>query len=270
MLNFLQEYFPASHRDNLMWCEGDVVEARRRYIERPLSNLTFLLRKRMSWMNDFIPSDARLAVEIGCGMGVTRDFVKAPALMLTDYSDHPWVEKKVDALNMPFADGGVDVLIANNVIHHLAYPSKFFREAQRVLKPGGRILIQEINASLAMRAILRLMRHEGYSLRQNPFDESRPCNDPRDLWSANCAMVNLLFDDEAAFERQFPALEVERQEPCEFFIFPLSGGVIAKSPTVPLPEFALRAVDAIDEALVKLFPGTLALQRRVVLRRRTG
>ena len=200
-------------------------------------------------------------------MGVTKEFIASPVLILTDYADHPWVDMKVDAMAMPFENESVDVLIANNVIHHVAYPLKLFREARRVLKPGGRFLIQEINGSFLMRFILRVMRHEGYSLRQNPFDETKPCNDPRDLWSANCALANLLFDNADRFERENPGLRIEMQKYSEVLIFPLSGGVIAKSPTLELPESILKVIDQCDEWLVKMWPRFFALQRKIVLKK---
>jgi SAM-dependent methyltransferase len=268
MVTLLQEYFPVSHEQNRMWSEGDVVSARDRYYKSPLRNLQFLLRKRFAWMNTYIPTAAESVVEIGCGMGVSKDFILSRHLLMTDYAEHPWVEMKVDAMNMPFKDASVDVLIANNVIHHIAYPLRFFREVERVLKSGGRLLIQDIYGSLLMRFILRIMRHEGYSLLQNPFDESRPCNDPRDLWSANCALSNLLFDDTARFKRHFPGFTIEMQASSEILVFLLSGGVIAKSPTIELSYSVLNLVDKIDDLLLRCAPRLLALQKKVVLRKK--
>jgi len=44
----------------------------------------------------------------------------------------------------------------------------------------------------------------GYDFSADPFDPTRPCNDPADPWSANCAIPNLLFDDLGRFRARYP------------------------------------------------------------------
>ncbi len=46
-----------------------------------------------------------------------------------------------DNLNLPFADGTVDVVISDGVIHHTDDPSVAFAENSRVLKPGGQMYL---------------------------------------------------------------------------------------------------------------------------------
>jgi SAM-dependent methyltransferase len=245
--------------------EGDVVGARAAYYERPPTNLRYLLQTRYSWMNRFIGPHDR-GVEVGCGMGVGKDFIRSDEFLLTDLADHDFLDVPgVDAMQTPFESASLDFVVANNMIHHLASPMRFLDEMARVLKPGGRLLIQDINASLAMRAILRLMRHEGYSFAPDVFDPGVICTDPDDLWSANCAISNLLFDDRARFEQQVPAFRIVYHRFSEFLLFANSGGVTAKTFFIPLPERMLRVVGRIDDLLASTLPEIFALQRRVVL-----
>jgi SAM-dependent methyltransferase len=208
------------------------------------------------------------AVELGCGAGFSAMYLHSGTLELTDTEPRPWVDRVVDALAMPYADASIDVLIGNNVVHHLAYPGTFFKEAARVLRPGGHLLLQECDASLTTRIALRVTGHEAYDLTADPFDASRPCNDPRDPWSANCAIPNLLFDDLARFQTAHPDFDVLERKQSEFFIHFNCGGITSSGPYIPLPEMALRLLDAVDGVLVALAPGIFASQRRIVLRRR--
>jgi SAM-dependent methyltransferase len=246
---------------------GDVVRARSEFETRRGANLRFVLRKRIGWMQRYVGPDS-YAVEVGCGAGFTAMFLRAGKLELTDTEPHPWVDRVVDALAMPYADASLDAVIANNVIHHLAYPDRFFREASRVLKPAGHLLIQECDCSLTTRLAIRLTGHEAYDFRADPFDASRPCNDPKDPWSANCAIPNLLFDDLARFEAHYPQFAVVESARSEFFIHFNSGGITSSGPYVPLPEAALRVLDVFDSLLVAVAPSVFASQRRIAMRRR--
>jgi SAM-dependent methyltransferase len=246
---------------------ADVERARAEYPTRRGANLRFALRKRFAWMQRYLGSDV-YAIEIGCGAGFSERFLSAGKLELTDTEAHPWVTRTVDAHKLPYADASVDAIIANNVIHHLAYPDRFFREAARVLRPGGHVLIQECNCSKTTEWAIRLTRHEAFDRSVDPFDPSRACNDPADAWSANCAVPNLLFDDLARFRRAYPMFEILETARSEFFIHFNTGGISARGPYVPLPEPALRILDAVDNLLVALAPGVFASQRRVVLQRR--
>jgi SAM-dependent methyltransferase len=245
---------------------GDVVLARAEYDRRPGSNLRFALRKRFSWMQRYL-GPTSFAVEVGCGAGFSEKFLKAGRLELTDAEPRPWVARVVDAHELPYDDASVDAVIANNVIHHLAYPDRFLRQAARVLRPGGHLLVQECNLGKTTEWALRLTGHEGYDWSADPFDASRPCNDPRDPWSANCAIPNLLFDELPRFRARYPAFEVVEASLSEFFIHFNTGGVSARVPYLPLPEAALRVLDLVDTALVAVAPRFFASQRRVALRR---
>jgi SAM-dependent methyltransferase len=260
-------FFP-SHGENRMANEGDVRAARESFYASRFQNLDFLLRSRYAWMNCYIRPGMNV-IEIGCGAGFSPLYIREK-VVLTDAVSNPWVDKVIDATAMDMDAGSVDILIASHTIHHFYNPRKFFNEAIRVLKPNGMLLIHEINTSLAMRVLLRVMRHEGWSYDVDVFDCNAIINDPRDLWSANCAAPQILFHSSAVFERHFPQFKIELNEPCEFLIFPLSGGVIAKTRVPQMPLGLLKLADRIDNFLAKQVSSIFALARRVAIRKVVG
>ena len=261
---FSKTFFP-KHKSNRMQNEGNLAESRRRFLSKRFNNLDFLLRKRYEWMNQYLKPKMKI-IEIGCGSGLSKLFLSENVL-LTDASNNPWVDKVIDGTNMDLKDSSIDVIIASHTIHHFYNPAKFFKECSRVLKEDGVILISEINTSLIMRMILKLMRHEGYSYEVDVFNYESICNDKNDLWSANCAIPELLFDDESKFNNFFPELKICYQNKTEFFIFPLSGGVVAKKNIIEIPSLIMKFFDFIDKFLIYFLPSIFALGRNVVIKK---
>ncbi len=249
-----------------MASEGAVALTRERFLGRRFRNLDVLLRLRYEWMNQYL-QDGQTIVEIGAGAGFSPLYLKVKPT-LTDAMDSPWLDKTLDATNMALEPGSVDVLIASHNIHHFYSPYKFFEECTRILRPGGVLLVQELNTSLLMRALLRIMRHEGWSYHVDVFDRAAIVNDMNDPWSANCAVPEMLFANPDRFHDCIPQLAIERNELCECLLFPLSGGVIAKAPVPELPLFLLNLILRLDRLLVSLAPDLFALGRRVVIRKK--
>ncbi len=261
--------FQPKPNENKMKNVGKVEEARENYLKYKPNNLVFLLSQRFGWMRKYLKKGGKV-VEIGCGIGAGRGFLCQNGtceLILTDCDEHSWINQKANALDMPFAENSVDAIIANNVIHHISQPMKVLKEMRRILKPNGFLIIQEVNCSFFMRLILRAMRHEGYSFETDVFNEGIILSDPNDPWSANCAIPNLLFDNKEKFCQKAPFFKFCRYSFSEFFIFILSGGVVAKAKTIQLPFFILRFLASIDSVLTKLFPEIFALQKRIVLQK---
>ncbi|WP_448563270.1 class I SAM-dependent methyltransferase [Trichothermofontia sp.] len=50
----------------------------------------------------------------------------------------------VDAKQLPYHDAQFDLVIANSIVHHLPNPLPCLREVQRVLKPGGGLLLRDL------------------------------------------------------------------------------------------------------------------------------
>jgi SAM-dependent methyltransferase len=56
-----------------------------------------------------------------------------------------------DAQQLPFPDGAAANIVMVDVLHHLEFPSHFFREAGRLLRPGGRIMVESAVSSTMSR-----------------------------------------------------------------------------------------------------------------------
>jgi len=52
---------------------------------------------------------------------------------------------KGDGLRLPFADGSFDAALANMYLHHVGSPAVAIREMARVLRPGGRLVITDLD-----------------------------------------------------------------------------------------------------------------------------
>ena len=51
---------------------------------------------------------------------------------------------RTDAKRLPFADGAFDAVFSNTILHHIPDPLPFLREARRVLRPGGALLVRDL------------------------------------------------------------------------------------------------------------------------------
>lgn len=264
----MMKYKPDGHHSNRMKFEGDTDRARKYYFNGASSNLKILLYNRFNWMNNFI-KDGSKGIEVGAGTGLSKEFIKCSNFLITDYAENPWLDSKmVDALDTKIDPNSLDFVISSNMIHHVPYPTLFFEEMSRILKPGGKLIIQEINCSSTMRFLLKLMRHEGYDFTIDVFDKTLICTDPNDLWSANCAIPNLLFDDIEMFKKNIPYFNVTHTSYSEFILFINSGGVISKTFHIPLPNFVNDIIVHIDNLLSKIFPSFFSLQRQIVLEKK--
>lgn len=261
---FRGPFFP-KHEDNLMEEEGNVIKARKDFLSARFNNLDFLLATRYKWMNTYLKEDMNI-IEVGAGAGFSKLYLNQEVI-LTDAAQNLWIDRYLDATNMELPDNSVDVIIASHTIHHFYNPAKFFFECIRVLKKSGYILISEINTSFSMRLLLKILRHEGYSYDIDIFNTESIVNDKKDLWSANCAVPEILFTHEREFENFFEGLKIQLNEPCEFLIFPLSGGVISKTKVPRLPNFFLKLIHFLDRFLIKILPSVFALGRRTVIQK---
>ena len=129
-----------SNDENRMSSVANTVKAKVFTTHQNLKTLD-LLEKRFSWMNNFI-DEKHVGIEVGSGAGFLRDFIKNKNLKLTDLGNDEHLDfKNIDAQNTGFSKDSFDYVIASNMIHHIPFTMKFFKEMNRILKRGGRLII---------------------------------------------------------------------------------------------------------------------------------
>jgi len=80
-------------------------------------------------------------VELGSGMGSIREVM--PDCLRTDLFPYPWLDQVENVYRLTFGDASLSDLLMVDVFHHLRYPGMALKEFQRVLKPGGRLIMME-------------------------------------------------------------------------------------------------------------------------------
>lgn len=256
--------------ENRMNSIADTKIARKMYYSRKSKNIEFLLKKRFSWMNNFI-KETDIGIEVGAGAGFSRDFIKNKNLKLSDMSNDDHLDlKNIDAQNTKLEKESLDFVIASNMIHHIPYPIKFFREMHRILRKDGKLIIFEPYCSIILQIATFIMKHEGFDFTLNVWDEKVPKSEEKNSWHGNIAVPHLIFDDKKKFDENLGEyFKFEYENLTECLIFLNSGGVTSKTLFLPLNNFFLNILHNFDKVLIKLFPNIFCLGRRIVLIKRS-
>ena len=242
--------------------------ARELYYSSKSNNLRFLLNKRFGWMNSFINQNDH-GIEVGSGAGFTKDYIENKNLKLTDLNEDPHLDyKNIDAQSTGFENESFDYVIASNMIHHIPFPIKFFKEMNRILKKNGKLIIFESHCSITFQIATTIMKHEGFDFTLNVWDEKNPKSDENDAWHGNIAVPHLIFDDKEGYKKNLGNFfSIEYDEFTECLIFLNSGGVTSKTKCIPMNKFFLNILNFIDKILVKFFPNIFCMGRRIVLKK---
>ena len=255
-----------SHSENRMNSIADTKKAREIYYSAQSNNVRFLLEKRFSWMNNFI-NENDVGIEVGSGAGFSKDFIKNQNFKLTDLGEDEHLDfKNIDAQKTGFENESFDYVIASNMIHHIPFPIKFFKEMNRILKKSGRLIIFESYCSIFFQIATILMKHEGFDFTLDVWDEKNPKSDEKNAWHGNIAVPHLIFDNKKKFEENLGKyFKIEYEKLTECLIFLNSGGVTSKTKCIPMNNLFLNLLNLVDYFLVKFFPNIFCMGRRIVL-----
>ncbi len=163
-------------------------------------------------------------LEIGGGIGNLR--AALTDVVSTDIQFAPWLDAVADAETLPFKAGSMANIVMFDVLHHIPRPALFLAEAERVLKPGGRLVMIEPAITPVSWLVLRLAHPEPVRLSADPL-AAAPLSRDDDPYDANQAIPTLLFSKpkgQADFHRAFPTLHIREVRLLSLFAYPLSGG----------------------------------------------
>ncbi|MGD9537737.1 MAG: class I SAM-dependent methyltransferase [Alphaproteobacteria bacterium] len=202
-------------------------------------------------------------LELGAGTGWLRALL--PDAILSDVQAAPWLDLVADAQRLPFRSGSLDNIVMLDVLHHVEVPALFLAEAERVLKPGGRLVMLEPAITPLSRLAFALFHDEPVDMAADPLAAGTP-TPGRDPYASNQAIPTLLFGRaRARFERRFPRLRLAEQRRLSLFAYPASGGfrrfgLIAAWAVAPLLK--------IEDMLLPLLGPLMAFRLLVTLERR--
>lgn len=200
-----------------------------------------------------------IVLELGGGSGNLKEFL--PGAFSTDIVFAPWLDAVVDAHRLPFKKERIDCIVLFDVLHHLSAPGVFFSEAERVLRPGGRIVMMEPYVSCFSFLVYKFLHQEGLRWNVNPLDPEGP-DGTRDPFQGNQALPTVLFGRfRKEFSDKYPQLRVLREEMMDFLTYPLSGGFHHRS---LCPGIFKGALDRIERYLRPL-SASLAFRLFLVL-----
>ncbi|WP_208999398.1 class I SAM-dependent methyltransferase [Roseibium sediminis] len=181
---------------------------------------------------DALPYRDRV-LELGSGAGFFKEVL--PNAITSEIFPVKGVDVVADACNLRFSDGELDAIVMTDVLHHIPGVDRFFAEASRCLRTGGRIVMIEPWRTPWSEWVYTHLHHE-------PFEPSAgwdiPATGP--LSGANGALPWIVFSrDREEFRRRFPKLEIVKIEPIMPISYLVSGGVSLRS---LVPKFLYKPV----------------------------
>jgi len=192
------------------------------------------------------PAGGRI-LEIGSGAGFAADGL--PGLIASDILAYAHLDLVLDARRLPFAAGTLRAILMFNAFHHIPDVGALLAECERVLRPGGRVLIVDQHPGVIGGPILRYVHREPFRPEAGwTFESSGP------LAGANGALCWIVFQrDRAIFVQRFPGLTIVRYQPHTPLRYWLSGGLTRWT---LLPRMLYGAASAVDRLLAAAWPDT--------------
>lgn len=165
------------------------------------------------------PELAGMTLEIGSGIGNLKAHL--PNSLCSDLFRNPWLDLVCDGYELPFRDQSLSHVILFDVFHHLQAPSAFLAKVERVLKPGGRLIVFDPYVSATSYPVYGMLHHEPVALLRSIDLEVQPPQ-PREYYAAQGNATRLFFSRSTM--SWAPHWKIFHAEAFSAFSYLLSGG----------------------------------------------
>jgi SAM-dependent methyltransferase len=196
-----------------------------------------------------IPRGGR-ALEVGAGPGFLAEFarVSRPDLKLAamDVLETPWNDLVGDGLRLPVRREVLQAVLGLDLIHHLARPAAFFREAARVLVAEGKLVVVEPWVTPFSFPIYRWLHQEGCRPGLDPWDPFGVGEGGKEAFEGDAAVLWAVVRRTSASRWAELGFRPPRLQVLNGFAYLLSLGF---KPRSLLPASWVPGVQALDEAL---------------------
>ena len=199
-------------------------------------------------------------LEIGGGIGNFK--IGSSRIIRSDIQHSEGLDVVADAQTLPFDNEVFSNIVLFDVLHHLQCPLLFFAEAQRILKPGGRVIMVEPGITPVSKLLYKMGHEEPVEM---GWDMNDPCkvDADKDPYDSNQAIPTILFKrDPQLFLTAVKGFKINSSDWLSLFAYPLSGGFKSWS---LLPCKWVRTILKIEERLLPFLGNFMAFRLMVVL-----
>jgi SAM-dependent methyltransferase len=203
-------------------------------------------------------------LELGSGIGAIKEVI--PDCTTSDVFPNPWLDRCENAYRLSMPTASVANLILFDVWHHLEFPGTALTEIERVVAPGGRLLVFDPDMSWFGRILYGLFHHEPLGWKR-PLTWDAPPN--ADLlhsryFAAQASAHRVFVRDEAPLWKS--RWSVVARHRMASFAYAATGGF--RGPQL-YPARAAAALRLSDRLLSRL-PEIFSTRLLIVLERKAG